>query len=63
MHYQHRYLDGSPCQLPVGKAVCVGLNYAAHVAEMNSQPSPEPLLFIKPTTAICNLTDTISRQH
>lgn len=60
MHYQHRYLDGSPCQLPVGKAVCVGLNYAAHVAEMNSQPSPEPLLFIKPTTAICNLTDTIS---
>lgn len=60
MNYQHRYLDGSACALPVGKAVCVGLNYAAHVAEMNSQRSPEPLLFIKPATAICNLTDTIS---
>ncbi len=59
MNYQHRYLDGSACALPVGKAVCVGLNYAAHVAEMNSQRSQEPLLFIKPTTALCHFSDPI----
>lgn len=59
MNYKHRYLDGTACTLPVGKAVCVGLNYAAHVAEMNSQRSEEPLLFIKPTTALCHLSDPI----
>ncbi len=59
MDYQHRYLDGSACALPVGKAVCVGLNYAAHVAEMNSQRSQEPLLFIKPSTALCHFSDPI----
>lgn len=59
MSYQHRYLDGSACALPVGKAVCVGLNYAAHVAEMHSQRSQEPLLFIKPTTALCHFSDPI----
>ena len=31
--YQHQFLDGRACALPVGKAVCVGRNYAAHVRE------------------------------
>jgi len=52
MSYQHQFIDNSPCNLPPGKVVCVGLNYAAHVAEMNSQNIGEPLLFIKPATAL-----------
>ena len=31
MIYQHRYLDGSAVDLPMGKVVCVGRNYAAVV--------------------------------
>lgn len=55
MNYQHTFLDGTPCRLPTGKVVCVGLNYAAHVREMDSQPTGEPLLFIKPATAVTAL--------
>lgn len=52
MRYSHRSADGGACLLPPGKVVCVGLNYAAHVAEMGSQPAAEPVLFIKPSTAL-----------
>mgnify|MGYP003386278328 FL=1 len=52
MSYQHQFIDNSPCDLPPGKVVCVGLNYAAHVAEMKSKNIGEPLLFIKPATAL-----------
>ena len=57
--YQHQFIDCSPCNLPVGKAVCVGLNYAAHAAEMSSQQTAEPLLFIKPSTALVPLSGEI----
>lgn len=57
--YQHQFIDYSPCNLPVGKAVCVGLNYAAHAAEMSSQQTADPLLFIKPSTALVPLSGEI----
>lgn len=41
-----------PCELPVGKAVCVGRNYADHAKELNNPIPDSPLLFIKPSTAI-----------
>lgn len=64
MSYQHQFLDAltgkiSPCGLPPGKVVCVGLNYAAHVAEMKSQNIGEPLLFIKPTSALTPIEEPI----
>jgi 2-keto-4-pentenoate hydratase/2-oxohepta-3-ene-1,7-dioic acid hydratase in catechol pathway len=34
------------------KIVCVGLNYEHHAREMGKTIPPEPLLFMKPTTAI-----------
>ncbi len=34
------------------KVVCVGLNYKDHAAEQNKPLPEEPLLFIKPSTAI-----------
>ena len=34
------------------KIVCVGLNYKAHAAEQNKSLPAEPLIFIKPSTAV-----------
>jgi 2-keto-4-pentenoate hydratase/2-oxohepta-3-ene-1,7-dioic acid hydratase in catechol pathway len=36
----------------VGKIICVGQNYARHAAEMNSEVAAEPVLFLKPPTAL-----------
>lgn len=40
----------APCA--PSKVVAVGKNYAKHAAEMVSDVPPEPLLFIKPSTAV-----------
>ena len=34
------------------KVVCIGKNYAAHVAEMGGGDFPDPVMFMKPNTAI-----------
>jgi 2-keto-4-pentenoate hydratase/2-oxohepta-3-ene-1,7-dioic acid hydratase in catechol pathway len=34
------------------KVVCIGKNYAAHVAEMGGEPPADPVIFMKPNTAI-----------
>ena len=34
------------------KIICIGRNYADHVAEMNSETPKSPLFFIKPDTAL-----------
>ena len=39
-------------RLPVGKIVCVGRNYADHVAEMAAERPRRPVLFLKPSTAL-----------
>jgi len=41
------------------KAVCVGKNYAAHAAEFGMEVPDEPLLFLKPSTAIAGPGDPI----
>jgi 2-keto-4-pentenoate hydratase/2-oxohepta-3-ene-1,7-dioic acid hydratase in catechol pathway len=38
---------------------CVGLNYRAHAAEANLPLPPEPVLFMKPTTAVSGPGDPI----
>ncbi|OED45142.1 isomerase/hydrolase [Endozoicomonas sp. (ex Bugula neritina AB1)] len=52
MKYKHRWISGDPINLPVGKVVCVGRNYAAHIAELGNVTPEAPVLFIKPTTAL-----------
>jgi acylpyruvate hydrolase len=37
------------------KIVAVGRNYSEHIKEMHSEKTPEPVLFLKPNTALCNL--------
>lgn len=34
------------------KVVCVGKNYADHIAEMGGRPPADPVIFLKPNTAI-----------
>lgn len=34
------------------KIIAVGMNYAAHVAEMNNKLAPEPVFFMKPESAL-----------
>src|SRR5919109_3298861 len=41
------------------KLVCVGKNYAAHAAEFGMEVPEEPLLFLKPSTAVIGPTDPI----
>ncbi len=52
MTYKHSWVSGDHIQLPTGKVVCVGRNYAEHARELNNPAPSEPLLFIKPSTAI-----------
>ncbi len=41
------------------KLVCVGRNYAAHAAEFDMEVPKEPLLFLKPSTAVIGPDDPI----
>lgn len=34
------------------KIVCIGRNYAAHIRELNNAPGHEPVIFLKPNSAI-----------
>lgn len=49
---------GSPIARP-SKLVCIGLNYADHAKETNAPLPPEPVIFMKSTTAIVGPFDDI----
>ncbi|MBT9246215.1 fumarylacetoacetate hydrolase family protein (plasmid) [Gemmobacter fulvus] len=46
-----------PCVAGVGKFICIGLNYADHAAETGKSVPPEPVIFLKATSAICGPND------
>jgi 2,4-didehydro-3-deoxy-L-rhamnonate hydrolase len=56
-------VDGSPrlgaCVGKVGKMICIGLNYSDHAAESGMQVPPEPVIFMKATSAICGPNDDV----
>lgn len=43
----------------VGKFLCIGLNYSDHAEEAGMDAPPEPILFMKATSAICGPNDAI----
>ncbi|GAA1125954.1 fumarylacetoacetate hydrolase family protein [Microbacterium natoriense] len=47
--------------IPRSKVVCVGKNYHDHAAEMGGVAPEEPLLFLKPNTAVIGPGDAIIR--
>lgn len=59
MSYQHQFVDG-PCDLTLGKVVCVGRNYAAHAKELNNPVPTTPMLFIKPASAVVGISAPIA---
>jgi len=48
-----------PCVGGTGKFICIGLNYADHAAESGMAVPPEPIIFMKATSAICGPDDPI----
>ena len=49
---------GSPIARP-SKIVCIGLNYVDHARETGATPPPEPVIFMKSTTALVGPNDNI----
>jgi 2,4-diketo-3-deoxy-L-fuconate hydrolase len=49
---------GSPIARP-SKIVCIGLNYAKHAKETNSQIPAEPIIFFKSTTSLVGPNDYV----
>ena len=45
--------------IPRSKVVCIGKNYADHAAEMGGKVPDEPIIFLKPNTAVIGPNDTI----
>jgi 2,4-diketo-3-deoxy-L-fuconate hydrolase len=43
----------------IGKFICVGLNYADHAAESGLSVPPEPVLFMKATSAVIGCNDAV----
>lgn len=56
-------VEGSPrlgaCVGGTGKFICIGLNYSDHAAETGATVPPEPIIFMKATSAICGPHDPI----
>jgi 2-keto-4-pentenoate hydratase/2-oxohepta-3-ene-1,7-dioic acid hydratase in catechol pathway len=48
-----------PCVAGTGKFICIGLNYADHAAESGLKVPPEPVIFMKATSAITGAHDTV----
>ena len=44
---------------PPGKIIAVGLNYRSHAAELGMELAPEPVLFMKPPSAVIGSGDAI----
>ena len=42
-----------------GKFICIGLNYSDHAAETGATVPPEPIIFMKATSAICGPNDPV----
>ena len=47
------------CVAGTGKFICIGLNYADHAAESGMPVPPEPVIFMKATSAMCGPNDPI----
>ena len=56
-------VEGRPrlgaCIGGIGKFICIGLNYADHAAESGLQVPPEPVIFMKATSAVCGPDDPV----
>lgn len=47
------------CVAGTGKFICIGLNFSDHAAETGATVPPEPVIFMKATSAICGPYDNV----
>jgi 2-keto-4-pentenoate hydratase/2-oxohepta-3-ene-1,7-dioic acid hydratase in catechol pathway len=50
-------LDGH--DIPIGKIVCIGRNYAEHIKELGNQTPDKPVIFIKPASSLVSSGGTV----
>ena len=48
-----------PCVAGTGKFICIGLNYSDHAAETGATVPPEPIIFMKASSAIVGPNDNV----
>jgi len=58
--FQHQTIQNQTIDLPLGKVVCVGRNYAAHAKELGNEVPTAPILFIKPATSVVELESPLT---
>ena len=51
----------APCvsKKSIGKFICIGLNYSDHAAETGMKVPPEPIMFMKATSAVIGPNDSV----
>jgi 2-keto-4-pentenoate hydratase/2-oxohepta-3-ene-1,7-dioic acid hydratase in catechol pathway len=49
-----------PCVAGTGKFICIGLNYSDHAAETGATVPPEPIIFMKASSAIVGPNDDVT---
>ena len=47
------------CKKSIGKFVCIGLNYSDHAEETGMEVPPEPIMFMKATSAVIGPNDNV----
>lgn len=47
-----QFLDSSIAPVVVQNIFCIGRNYSEHIAELGNKPNEEPVVFLKPTSAV-----------
>lgn len=45
---------------PTSKVICVGRNYVEHAKELNNPVPKKPILFLKPNSSVCKLTESLT---
>lgn len=58
--YQHVSIHKKPIALHTSKIVCVGRNYLEHIQELKNEKPTKPVLFMKPSTSLCSLSEPIA---
>ncbi len=47
------------CKQSIGKFICIGLNYSDHAEETGMEVPPEPIMFMKATSAVIGPNDNV----
>ena len=52
-------ISGTDRELPIGKILCIGRNYAEHIRELGNDSPSTPVIFMKPASSVIDDGGTI----